>query len=427
MPDIQNQTDLIEESFDPYVKRHLKRNYALNLGYGLFGTTGFRLINAPTFVPKYIMMLSGSNTVVGLLRLVGSLAQLSALFMAVPFAEVPLLRLRVVAMGLCSRFQILLMALLGFFLPRQYSLVGFFICYGLFRFFSGYQNILYNTTMSKLIPATVRGSFVGFRNFLGGITAWFVATQVARFHNIPLFSNSYSWTFLTAFVFTTIGLGFFFFSKEAKTPGDFNTGNKQKFGNLLADLWQMTKDDDSFANYVIARAFSSAAFIAAPYYILFVSEELNMGFEEVAILTGYLFLAQTAATLVWGRVADKLGFKAVFLSGMSFLILAVVLLLLSPLTMLIAKFIFMFLGLGMSGFQMGSANIVLEFGTVRDRARRLAVANIAATLVRGFAPLMGGILSDMIGYKPVFSIGLVFMILSLFLLFQRVEEPRYAK
>ena len=55
------------------------------------------------------------------------------------------------------------------------------------------------------------------------------------------------------------------------------------------------------------------------------------------------------------------------------------------------------------------------------------MANIAATLVRGFAPLMGGILSDIMGYKPVFAIGLGFMILSLFLLYQKVDEPRYAK
>ena len=347
--------------------------------------------------------------------------------MAVPFAEAPLLRLRVVAIGLCSRFQILMMALLGFFLPKEYSLIGFFICYGLFRFFLGYQNILYNTTMSKLIPTQVRGSFLGYRNFLGGLSAWLVATQVSRFHSIPIFSNSYSWTFLTAFVLTTIGLGFFFFSSEARTPGEFGSQENQSFRKLLADLWQMTKSDKSYESYVIARAFSSAAFMAAPYYILYVTNKLNLSFAEVAIITGYLFLAQTAATLIWGRVADKFGFKQVFVSGMSFLVVAVTLLLAMPPTLLLTKIIFMFIGMGMSGFQMGAANIVLEFGTLQERARRIAVANMTATLVRGIAPLAGGVLADMFGYKPVFCIGLVFMIVSVFLLYKKVDEPRYSE
>ena len=84
-----------QAEFDTHVDRYLRRNYLVNLLYGLFGTTGFRLFFAPTFVPKYIMTLSGSNFVVGLLQAVGSITHIITLFFAVHVAEKSRLKNRV--------------------------------------------------------------------------------------------------------------------------------------------------------------------------------------------------------------------------------------------------------------------------------------------------------------------------------------------
>ncbi|MDE0443022.1 MAG: hypothetical protein OXL38_12985, partial [Gammaproteobacteria bacterium] len=50
------------------VAEHLRRNTLTQLAHGLFGQTGFRLVSAPTFLPAYLFMLSGSDFVVGLAR-----------------------------------------------------------------------------------------------------------------------------------------------------------------------------------------------------------------------------------------------------------------------------------------------------------------------------------------------------------------------
>ena len=60
----QEQAEL---DYEQQVQRDLPRNFAVHLGHGLLGQTGFRLINAPTFVPAYILLLSGgSDFAVGL-------------------------------------------------------------------------------------------------------------------------------------------------------------------------------------------------------------------------------------------------------------------------------------------------------------------------------------------------------------------------
>ena len=64
-----------EAAYEKFVWDNLKRNYIGNYLHGMLGMTGFRLINAPTFLPAYLHMISGSNTIVGLglaLQQVGS-------------------------------------------------------------------------------------------------------------------------------------------------------------------------------------------------------------------------------------------------------------------------------------------------------------------------------------------------------------------
>ncbi len=57
-----------EAAYSRFVERHLTRNYLGHLAHGLLGQTGFRLLNAPTFLPAYVMFLSFvSNFAVGVI------------------------------------------------------------------------------------------------------------------------------------------------------------------------------------------------------------------------------------------------------------------------------------------------------------------------------------------------------------------------
>lgn len=49
-----------------FVDENLKRNFIANFIHGVLGMTGFRLMYAPTIIPAYLMMLTGSAAAVGL-------------------------------------------------------------------------------------------------------------------------------------------------------------------------------------------------------------------------------------------------------------------------------------------------------------------------------------------------------------------------
>lgn len=411
--------------FEAHVDRHLRRNYFVNLLYGLFGTTGFRLIMAPTFVPQYMKALSGSNTIVGLLQLVGSITRTTSPVFAVSFAEARFLRWRVVGMGLAMRSQILLMALAGFFLPTRINIIAFFCCFALFNFFLGYQNVLYNTTMSKVIPTRIRGSFIGTRNFLGGLAAFFVARLAARLSEGLAFPLSYSYTYLAAFVMTVIGIGFFALTREPAIP--IEHAPAPTVGERLRRMQAMTNADRSYRNYIVARLLSTSAFIAQPFYIIYAAESLALGFGDIAVVTGSLFIAQTISDPVWGRVADRLGFRFVFLFGVILWMMATLLLLIMAPTMGLLHVVFGLLGAGTGGYQMATNNLVLEFGTMEDRPQRIAVASMTSEAMRGFAPFVGGLLADAVSYRTVFAISFGCLILAAVVMHLMVEEPRFAK
>ena len=55
-----------EAEYEKFVWDNLPRNFAGHFMHGMLGMTGFRLFNAPTFLPAYIHQVSGSNAIVGL-------------------------------------------------------------------------------------------------------------------------------------------------------------------------------------------------------------------------------------------------------------------------------------------------------------------------------------------------------------------------
>ena len=47
-----------EAAYEAFVWKHLPRNFAAHYIHGMLGMTGFRLFNAPTFLPAYLHLLS---------------------------------------------------------------------------------------------------------------------------------------------------------------------------------------------------------------------------------------------------------------------------------------------------------------------------------------------------------------------------------
>jgi MFS family permease len=411
-----------EQAYNEQIRRDLPRNYATNLLHGMLGQTGFRLIHAPTFLPAFIYILSGSELAVGLALAAQHFGAASSSILGATMIEH---RKKVIPIGFVigglMRLQVLGLALSGLFLEGNIALIAACTFLGLFGFFNGMQAVIFNYMMSKVIPLNLRGRLTGLRNFLAGVTASAVAYLGGQyFIETNALGNGYSATFLTAFILTSLGLGLLAFIREPEPP---QVRTQTGFLSRLKDLPALMRSDPSFTRFFLARSLGALATIAVPFYVLYAGREIGLSGTNLGILSLAFLLCQTATNLGWGALADRFGNRFVFIASLATWILSTILLFFGG-DIYILSLVFAGLGAGLGGFQISSQNMVLEFGDRQDLPMRIAISNAGNSLMMGVGPLMGGIVALYWSYTAVFGSALVFMCIALLMVAFFIDEPR---
>lgn len=411
-----------EARFQAEVRVHLRRNYLAHLCHGLLGQTGMRLVNAPTFVPAYISLLAGSDVLVGVAR---GLQYLGMSLSPVVGATLIEHRRRVLpvgfVIGVLMRVQILGLALGGLLLPAPWPLVTACLFLGLFGVFLGVQGVVFNFLVSKVIPVERRGALMGLRNALAGVTAVGVSLWAGtRLIESNALGNGYAATFLAAFALTSVGLCMLLFVREPETP---HVRERSGVGRRLRALPELLRSDAAFTRYFLARALATIGRMAVPFYVLFADARVGLSGADLGYLTAAFVASQSAANLLWGLLADRRGFRFVFLASlMTWMASVVVLMQIDGMASLLG--VFLGLGAGLGGFQMSAQNLVLEFGSRQDLPMRIAVANSASELVAALGSVLGGVLVVVLSYVSVFWIALACQAAAVVIVVFAVDEPR---
>lgn len=379
-------------AFDEEVRRNLPRNYAAQLVHGMLAMTGFRLVNAPTFVPAYLFLLSGSNVLVGLAMSAQHFAAFaSSIFGAVAVEH----RARVLPLGIfygwMMRLAILGLALSGFFLPLSWTLPVFVIFLAALGIFGGMQNVVFNILMVKTIPADRRGFLTGLRFFLGGLTAAAVAWIGGRYLvEGNALGNGYATTFLVAFVLTALGLALLGMVKE---PASQDLRARSSARSRFREIPAFLRQDASFAKFFWAQSLATLGMMAAPFYVLSAAASLGLSGQLLGDMSFALLLAITTAHLGWGWLGDRTGFKPVLIAALTLWALGALLLALAS-SQTMAFLAFLALGSGMAGYQLGTQNLAYAFGTGADMPLRLALVSASQAFVQGIGAILGGIIAS---------------------------------
>jgi MFS family permease len=412
-----------EAEYEAFVWKNLKRNYVANYLHSMLGMTGFRLVNAPTFIPAYINLLTGSPFLVGLGL---ALQQLGSVVSPVVGANFIEHRKRVMPtamwLGAGMRVPVLLMAVAGWMLKGQPLVTALLVLLFLFGLFGGAQRVVFQLLMAKVIPIQRRGRLQAWRNMTGGAIAAVLAYAAGRYLiKGNVFGNGYATTFLLAFVLTSLGItALRLLMVEPEPP---TQRARTALRDRLKDFPKLVAHDPNFRNFLIAQILAMAARVAAPFYAVFALKAGHLPAADLGPLSLAYLGADTVSNLLWGYMGDKTGFRLTFVTSLALWIAATALLIVShglPL-FLIA---FAGLGAGNAGYQMATTTMVLEFGHRDDVAMRLAISSMAEGIMSTIAPFAGGLIATVFGYPPVFWLSIIVQLAALALLIAAVREPR---
>lgn len=412
-----------EAAYQERVLADLPRNYVAHLCHGLLGQTGFRLLNAPTFLPAYLFAITGGELAIGIARSLQAFGMFLSPILGATSIEH---RKRVLPVGFLvggsMRLTVLGIALAGFFLEPEWAVWAVWVLIAGFGFFMGMQGVIFSFLMSKVIPVDRRGFLLGLRNCLGGLTASAVAYLGGKYLVEPnLFGNGYATTFLLAFVLTSFGLLMLLGVREPEPP---QVREAKGVGDRLRELPALLRSDRGFTLYFLARALATMGRMAVPFYFVYADRALGGSTaENLAILTPCFLLANSTINLPWGWMADRTGFRLVFLASIAAWVASAVLLMLSSGILGFAA-AFFGIGAGLGGFMMSAQNMVLEFGQREDLPLRIAVANSSSELVGAIGPLVGAAILLAFPHEVLFGTAIAFQMVAAAMVVFYVDEPR---
>src|SRR3990167_5429430 len=397
-----------EAAYEAFVWDNLRRNYVGNFVHGMLGMTGFRLINAPTFMPAYLHLISGSNTIVGLglaLQQIGGI--ISPLVAGAKMEHRLKIMPAAIVLGSLGRLAILGMALSGWFLKDRAQVVTLLLFLFLFGVFMGAQRVAFTLLMSKVIPIGLRGRLQAWRNAIGGLVAALLAHVLGKdliwAHAL---GDGYSTTFVLAFLLTSAGLWYLQFQIREPEPPTIREPTRLR--DRMRDVPGLIAADPAYRWFLVVQMLATAARIATPFYILHVGTTMHLDGATLGLLSLAFLGADTVSNIVWGDLGDRAGFRLVLLLSIVGWIAATLLLMTldAPPAIFLA---FCILGAAQAGYGMASQTMILEFGHRDDLPMRIGISATAEGVTATIGPLVGGAIADLLGYSVVFcaSLGLL--------------------
>ncbi len=402
-------------------ERDLPRNFSALLAHGLLGQTGFRLINAPTFLPHFASELAGAASGGTVMRALQSVGQFLSPLVAVAIVEHrPYAKRLGVVFGSAIRLQLLFLGLIALFVPAGPLALGLvWLCIALFGFAQGMQGVAFQVVMAKVIPLSRRGRLLGLRDLASGVVLIGVSAIGGFLLDRYGFARGNGYTFLLATALTSLGLGAF---ASVREPAGRELRARSPLAERIRDVPGLLRAEPDFRRFLVARALASLARGVLPLYVVWIGVRYGQSGARLGLLTIVFSLAQSSCALGWGLLGDRLGYRLVFQGALLAWAAGTGLLLLAP-GIETAYVTYALVGAGLGGFMLSAQNLVLEFGSERDRALRIATHSSATELVGSIGFLGAGAIADLIGFEVAFGASLALQAAAV-LQVSRMRDPR---
>jgi MFS family permease len=271
-------------------------------------------VSQNTVIPGFLSSLGAAPTVIGLtssLQTAGWL--LPQLFAARYLANKSYKKPYILLPAAVGRTSFLILALIIWSTRlKSPSLIIFSTILTVVVFWvgDGLASVPWFDLLSKAIPARRRGRLIGTAQVLSGLLGFFAGAVVEWMLSDrgPSFPNSYARLFTLGFV-GLVG-SFLALSLIAEEEG-VSSATVPSWREFVPQLLDVLKTDRVFRRYVVARQLFGLSGLAAPFYMTFALDKLNLPTQVAGRYTAIGVVGSILAAIVFGWINERYGSKRV--------------------------------------------------------------------------------------------------------------------
>jgi MFS family permease len=222
-----------------------------------------------------------------------------------------------------------------------------------------------------------------------------------------------------------VSYGFISLTHEPARPAAAHSQRlSREYGRRLLSILQR---DVNFRVYLISRWLAYLGSMATGFIAVYAVEQFNLPDSVAAIFTGVLYAANVAGYGICGALGDRFGHRRVMLFAGALWITALSMMVFVTVTQATWALyvVFALMGFSSAGGIVSDFNLAMEFGPETERPTYVGLTRTSTGPALLIAPIIGGVIAQSIGYPQMFVTSLLFAAGGLYLLKQRVKEPRH--
>jgi MFS family permease len=415
---------------------HARRNYALGVASGGLGGLAHAFLHPELILAGMIYALTRSPTLVALVTIVSKAGALCPQLWAATHFEHKARKMpffRGVALARIACYAVLVGSVC--WMARGAGAPGlalFFIAYLAVCVMGGAGHVAFLEMAGRMVRPDRLGSYFGTRAFLGTLAAIVAGAIVVQ----PVLGRVETpWNYVVLMIaggaIATVGAAVFAFCREEDGP---SARHPTTLGESLRRGLKWLRSDRNYRMYLGSRVAFRLNYVGLAFFIPYGSERLRQDGVSLAMLGGILVAtmqgSRLVASLAWGRLADRRGFRPCLVGAGVLFLLGPLLALAAPglpgvfsvtlpgaacpfdLPLVVYMGALACLGAAIQGNVMGGQHFIVSTAPPRRRASYLGFLNTVTSPLT-LLPMGAALLARWAGMTAVLGIGLVGACLSL--------------
>uniref|UniRef100_UPI00403F6D64 MFS transporter n=1 Tax=Paenibacillus sp. FSL K6-1096 TaxID=2921460 RepID=UPI00403F6D64 len=358
-------------------------------------STIFQVLLQGQFLTGFLLYLGASSSQIGFVLALTTLVNVAQIGVAFLIQKLPSRKWAMVTFIGLHRLLWASTGLVPFIFPQEYWVTAFIGLYTIAFIANTAGGVLWNSVISDLVPARVRGRYFGIRNTflnaLGSLVMYGGGIVLDRYPG----GQGFLIVYIVVWIFSTANIIVFFFYPDVPFE-------KSAEKNFLPMLRKPLQDKLFMKSTLFLAAWLLLQNLTVPLYSYVMLQLLNINYEKLSLLNVAQTVFMMASFYVWGNLNARHSNKKLLLWTLPIIAVSSLIWgLLSVLPVLPVLFAaHIVFGVGVGGFNQLAFNFIIGDTPKGERPMYMAMYAALTGLAAFFGPLLGGRIYEWIKEWP---------------------------